>query len=290
MNKKIASEIAVGIILLLAIVIGGIFWLQNKKENQTNVSIVQQTQPGVQQYQSTNTNQKQTQPIEEQQSQNSNSEPANTTCDNYECLIAAAAKCQPISVTISTNIPFPLNSDISEFWQAKYEINKSSGANDCILTFSSPVTIFSITDEGRKSALAKGMTDAQITAQLQTMNNSAKSELMTKMQSTCSSNTSVIVDYLTDAKNGIWKAESNGQTNTYTTSSGQKLACTIILPAGQLSNISLTIKDTECTAKNGVAKAVLDDGTACYKDQIDLGTIIGGLKLNNKYPQCCVSK
>lgn len=32
MNKKIASEIAVGVILLLALIIGGIFWMQNKKE------------------------------------------------------------------------------------------------------------------------------------------------------------------------------------------------------------------------------------------------------------------
>src|SRR6266567_1387611 len=31
MNKKIASEIAVGIVLFLAIVIGGVFWLQSKK-------------------------------------------------------------------------------------------------------------------------------------------------------------------------------------------------------------------------------------------------------------------
>jgi uncharacterized protein YkuJ len=31
MNKKIASEIAIGIILLIAVVVGGIFWLQNNK-------------------------------------------------------------------------------------------------------------------------------------------------------------------------------------------------------------------------------------------------------------------
>lgn len=31
LNKKIASEVAVGIVLLIAIVIGGIFWLQSKK-------------------------------------------------------------------------------------------------------------------------------------------------------------------------------------------------------------------------------------------------------------------
>lgn len=35
MNKKIASEIALGVILLLAIIIGGIFWMQNKKEEKT---------------------------------------------------------------------------------------------------------------------------------------------------------------------------------------------------------------------------------------------------------------
>ena len=34
MNKKIASEIAIGIILLLAIIIGGIFYWQNKDSNQ----------------------------------------------------------------------------------------------------------------------------------------------------------------------------------------------------------------------------------------------------------------
>lgn len=31
-NKKIASEIAVGIVLILAIAIGGIFWMQEKKD------------------------------------------------------------------------------------------------------------------------------------------------------------------------------------------------------------------------------------------------------------------
>jgi len=32
MNKRIASEIAVGVILLIAVIVGGIFWLQSKKE------------------------------------------------------------------------------------------------------------------------------------------------------------------------------------------------------------------------------------------------------------------
>ena len=42
MNKKIAGEIAVGIIFFLAVVVGGIFWSQNKKdisEQNKNITI-----------------------------------------------------------------------------------------------------------------------------------------------------------------------------------------------------------------------------------------------------------
>lgn len=47
MNKKIASEIAVGFILLIAVVVGSIFWLQSKKEiaateNQREMNIAKQ--------------------------------------------------------------------------------------------------------------------------------------------------------------------------------------------------------------------------------------------------------
>ncbi|EKE19789.1 MAG: hypothetical protein ACD_8C00105G0002 [uncultured bacterium] len=47
MNKKIASEIAVGVILFLAIAVGGIFWMQNKKV-QAPVSQTITTQPATQ--------------------------------------------------------------------------------------------------------------------------------------------------------------------------------------------------------------------------------------------------
>lgn len=215
----------------------------------------------------------------------------NKNCDNYQCLITAATQCQPITATISySNLPFPLNPDMLTAGKTQYEIKKSSGTNDCTLIFSSPETIFSISEKGRQAALAQGMTDAQIIAQLQTMNSSVNSEVATKSQTTCLSNANAIVSYLTDMQTGTQNIQSNGQTATYTTSAGQKLICTITLPAGQPANTSVTITDANCSAKNGKATAVTNSGTACYNDQTDLGTIVGSLKINGKYPQCCVSK
>ena len=163
---------------------------------------------------------------------------APATCDNYQCLISAAAQCQPISVIVSySGMPSPFLSGMLVSGQTKYEIKKSSGVNDCVLVFSSPVTVFSISNKGREAALAKGMTDAQITAQLQTMNDSLKSVVGIQ---TCPSNTSAISAYLTDMKDngGNLKIESKvnstGQTTTYTASAGQKLICTTVtLPKEQ---------------------------------------------------------
>jgi hypothetical protein len=41
MNKKIKTEIAIGIILIIAIVIGGLIWMQNKNINQGANGIIQ---------------------------------------------------------------------------------------------------------------------------------------------------------------------------------------------------------------------------------------------------------
>jgi len=157
----------------------------------------------------------------------------NTVCDNYQCLIAAASQCQPLSVIISYSMEPTIGFYASG--QIKYEIKKSSGVNDCTLIYSSPVTSLSISDEGRAAALAKGMTDAQIIAEMQTINNSLKSEA--GIHITCPSDTSVISAYLTDSKSnparniasGIWYGGKStiGQPRNFTTSSGQKLACTV---------------------------------------------------------------
>lgn len=161
---------------------------------------------------------------------NSNQNITTTTCDNYQCLITAASQCQPISVTISySGLPYPLYPGMSVSGQTKYEIRKSPGINDCTLIFSSPATSFSISDKGLKAALASGITNAQIEAHLKTMNDIVKS--VAETQTTCPSNASTISNYLSDVQKGYSKsttiAASTGQTTTFTTSSGQKLVCTV---------------------------------------------------------------
>ena len=221
--------------------------------------------------------------------------PSTTTCDNYKCLITAASQCQPISATISySNMPFLLDPDMSESGQIAYEIQQSSGTNGCTLAYSSPITVMSISQEGRASALAEGMTDAQVNTKLQTINNGLKSEVATQSKSICTGNASAISSYLADMQSGNLntnvKVDSTSQTATYTTSSGQKLVCTVTLPAGQPANTSATITNAGCIAQKGMPTEITKTGTACFKDQTDLGTVTDGIKVNSEYPQCCVSK
>lgn len=278
---KLLAGAILGAVILIAIG-GGIYWRQKKQVETKQES--KEMQSAV--LPSSNEEVKNLQTI--------NSAPTSAICDNYQCLISAASQCQPISVVISySDMRFPFDPAIVMSGQAKYEIKKSSGANDCILILSSPATVFSVSDEGRKAVLAGGMTDAQITAQLQTMNDSLK--LASEAQTTCLGDVSIISEYLSDAKNGNSKVEvtvdlAGQQISTYTTSSGKKLVCTITLLAGQPANTSATINDKECAAQKGVATVVTNAGTACSKYKIDIGTIVGNLKLNEKYPQCCVNK
>ena len=53
-NKKIASELAMGIIVIIAMIIGGIFWWQGKKDNQQTIINKQQPTANNQQAQPAN--------------------------------------------------------------------------------------------------------------------------------------------------------------------------------------------------------------------------------------------
>jgi hypothetical protein len=161
----------------------------------------------------------------------------NTNCDNYQCLISAALQCQPItSIVTYSGVPNPLFSEVLVSGQNKYEIKKeSSGVNNsCTITITPLSVSFSISDTERKTLLAQGTTDAQISAQLKTMNEGSKSVM--GLQTTCQSNTETIASYLTDLKNNvigkisISATMSGPSTQTTTTSSGQKLVCTTPQP------------------------------------------------------------
>lgn len=243
-----------------------------------------------------------------------NSVANDTICDNYDCLISAASQCQSISATVSyseiPNLLFPFP-DFSISGQTEYEIKKSSGVNDCILNFSPVLSIISISEEGRENLLAQGITDNQINADLQTMNKNL--ELAAEEQTICPSNAAIITAFLTDEKKlttltnftnfeeemgsydvkvhieGSLFSSSKSKTVTYTLSSGQELVCTVTMPL-QPANTSVTISHEECTNQGGYVAQINNDGTACPKIYTDLGTIVDGTKMNNKYPQCCVVK
>jgi len=60
-------------------------------------------------------------------------------------------------------------------------------------------------------------------------------------------------------------------------------------------NTSKTITYTECINLKGSIVGVSDKGTACFKNQNDIGSVLSpsssiSIKINNKNPQCCVDK
>lgn len=57
----------------------------------------------------------------------------------------------------------------------------------------------------------------------------------------------------------------------------------------QPANISQTIKYQKCIDQKGNAMENTSAGTACFKNQIDLGTL-SDYKINGKNSQCCASK
>ncbi|MCF7833891.1 MAG: hypothetical protein K9L98_02520 [Candidatus Pacebacteria bacterium] len=217
------------------------------------------------------------------------------SCDNYQCLISAVPECRPVSVVVSySDKPFQFFPGMLISGENKYALQKSSDLNKCSLVYSSANTFVSISEEGRKSALKNNITDTQITEQLKTINDSFK--ISAGMQTTCSGETTAILSYLegnnADTQNGDSSTEITSNLNgnmSYTTPSGEKLTCIDTSPR-QPINISTTITDKECNIKKGLTTTVTNVNTACFENQTDLGSIIGEIKIDGKYPQCCAYK
>jgi len=157
---------------------------------------------------------------------------AQTSCNNYQCLTVAASACQTMTATVTDTQPSPFIPQIVQTTNTRYSIGPSS-PNGCLFIAQILASKASISDADRQSlkagtAIVMGVkipprTDAQIDTQLQSINSSFIPATLT-----CTGSNSVIASYLTDLNNQAGgQAEGNGSTETFTTSSGQKLTCTI---------------------------------------------------------------
>jgi hypothetical protein len=128
--------------------------------------------------------------------------------------------------------------------------------------------------------LSSGATNEQIKQREQESSKMAQSTI--GRDGTCGfSNTNDLVNLLNKWKEGNFSTEDFQGIDCKGEYFGQ---------SEQLANTSKTTTDQECSAQKGYVTAVTDAGTACFKNQIDLGAIVGSLKMNDKYPQCCVSE
>jgi len=229
-NKKVIFFVLISLVLV-TVIVGIIIFVLNKSSSTPKVAVspTQETIAAPKVDTDTSTFGK----LVSDESKNEISDDAdlNTACNNYPCLISAVSQCSPISAVISySDMPNPLFTGIVTSGKTKYEIKKSTKGDDCTIIFSSPLTIFTFTEEGRKDAIKEGMTEDQIESQLQAMNDSMKLPEVTKLETTCSGSTSIISEYLADTEKGKVDVSVQGSldstSTTYTTSSGKTLNCT----------------------------------------------------------------
>jgi|GEM_PF-1881980 len=153
-------------------------------------------------------------------------------CDNFDCLISAASKCEPISALISLkNIPSPLLGQINTSLETEYKIESSKVLGKCIISFYVLSESFSVAGTGKVEMFGKVLTESQIDEVLKEMNESTKniSEFITTCEDAPPAD---IAAYLTDVKNGTANADSSANiesgksTTVFTTTTGKKLTCT----------------------------------------------------------------
>lgn len=199
-----------------------------------------------------------------------------TNFQNFDCFVNAAKNCSLSKVTNSTQIDlFGMTTQGTAFYEIK---GQQEGRCMFYLKTISSNVIFS--QELTQKMLSSGATNEQIKQQEQKSSKIAQS--MVGRDGTCGfTNTNDLVDLLNKWKGGNFSTEDFKDIDCKGEYFGQ---------GEQLANTSKTITDQECNAQKGHTTAVIDAGTACFKNQIDLGTIVGSLKMNGKYPQCCTSK
>ena len=160
-----------------------------------------------------------------------------STCNNYDCLIAAASQCQPITAIIDFKTTNPIFPFIKISGKAKTIIKQGGSLAKCEF-ISSFVGLEATSSQTEKDKLlAQGATladQSDIDFALQEYKKSFKN--MDPVENVCQSSTSATLQYFKDLKNEKIKHVDITQDPTtdtgtasstiiYTTSLGQKITC-----------------------------------------------------------------
>ena len=282
-------KIIAGIVIGAVILSGGAYFASQtifKSKEAPKISNEVLNQPLVETSTNATSTQSSQQPESSQQSesqtQSQNPEIAFIDCGtisdfrNFDCFINAAKNCSPAKVIVYSQLDFfTMKNEVSTF----YEI-KGQQENKCVFYIKLISNNVTFNQELIQEMLGSGVTNEEIKQEEQEILKITQS--MIGYDGTCkftSANDLVNLlnkwkkdSFFTEDFNGIdCKGEYFGQ-------------------GEQLANISKTMTYEECNAQEGIITSVNDNGTACFKNQIDLGTVVGSIKINGKYPQCCVYK
>lgn len=201
----------------------------------------------------------------------------NVDLKNIDCFINAAKNCSQSKVTATSQLNlFGVITDGS----SSYEIRGLEGGK-CVFYIKSVSAKVTYGLEITKKMLDGGATNEQIKQQEQVSSKAA--QLVMGKDGICKFNSTVeLVNILNKWEKGSFSTDDFKNIDCSGEYFGQ---------GGQLANTSKTITQDECYAQKGGSTFVSTAGTACFKNQIDLGTITGGyITMGGKNPQCCVSK
>ena len=121
--------------------------------------------------------------------------PEITKCQTVDCLVKLAEKCEQGNFVYNYQVPFP--EEMIVIGKTNYKINGKNNSGMCVLLQDGIQSSVTITEEGRKASLDKGLTEENINDQIKKMNDSMKTAFGMKI--TCTGKTSDLATYLRDA-------------------------------------------------------------------------------------------
>lgn len=120
------------------------------------------------------------------------------SCSDINCLINLAQTCQKGELSYHASGPFPLVEGLMYEGTTYFKIDGKDANGVCTFIQQSKGGSFTLTPEGRQAAIGRGMTEAEIDAELQTMNESINDEAVLASISTCSGTSANVATYMTN--------------------------------------------------------------------------------------------